>query len=189
MQNLTQRYWSPATFAGRRPAPPISEWIRKAVTVEETTQKLATKEDIVNIQELISNLSTVFVNNIAQLVYSILIAQGPINFQTLRCTEDGALYVAQTDTALDAYEVIEGTAGDNFTTKNFSQQVKVLDVFIYDNPAIIQISRDLVADFGGDIEIWKDAFYSVSALVRRVKIKNKTAGSNARYKLVGWYKA
>lgn len=41
--------------------------------------------------------------------------------------------------------------------------------------------------WGGWIEVNADTFYSFDCCVKKIQIKNKDTGQNARYQLVGWY--
>lgn len=83
-------------------------------------------------------------------------------------------------------EIISGTGTDSFAEKVFSRFIRELEIRIFTNPAIIQISKDGV-NYSSDVGYWGDFDWGKEGPFKSVKIKNKTAGSNCEYYLVGFY--
>ncbi|MCW7079288.1 MAG: hypothetical protein OCU22_09225 [Canidatus Methanoxibalbensis ujae] len=163
-------------------------YLIRSVEERRLIQIIHNKEDLYDFQNLLDKTLQLFVDNLIRRVQAILIAKSDEYFKTLSCTADGALHIAFARAIFDDYQVLDGTAGDSYSEETFDRQVDVVDIFIYDNAAIIKISRDDVKGYGGEIELWADTFYSITGKVKRIAVKNKTSGSNARYKFVGWFK-
>lgn len=185
--SLYNRFFSVRTLAGRRPTPQRFDLHLAKAAVEEVAQIIHDKTELINFNQFVEKTFQLQMTNIIQAAIALLQAQGPTGIVALQATSDGALKVSQAQASLDEYEMLEGSGSDSFVEKTFSQQVSRLDIFIYDNAAVIKIAKDKVSSYGGEIEIWADSFYSIDALIQRVSVKNKTSGSNARFKLVGWY--
>ena len=79
-----------------------------------------------------------------------------------------------------AYEFADPQTGANATTR-------FIDITIWDNPAHLSFSYDGVY-FGDDMEIDPDhPPLQLPFAVRAFKIKNKTAGSIARWQVCGFW--
>ena len=80
-----------------------------------------------------------------------------------------------------------GTAADTYGTNiAFDQVATRMDIWIFDNAAMIKRSKD-GASFDDEFEVPAGVFYSLDATVHTFNIKNKSAGSNARYSIIGWW--
>lgn len=189
MPRAAQPYFHVPTRSGRRPRPLDFVDHRKLVDIEKYVTEIHNLEQLGDVQSILNQQIKFYIDNIISQVLAILVAKSPTKYRELACTEAGALHVSPVGGALDTYATETGTAGDAFAEKVLAQQVDVLDIFIFDNPAIVQISKDDAADFGPDIRLWADSFYSIPAKSKRIKIKNQTAGSNAVYYFVGWFSA
>ena len=128
-----------------------------------------------------------YIDNVLTRTLARIVGQGPYGPVAARCTADGSLAVVARGGAFDSYVVKEGTADDTGITETFTDVVSRLDIFIFDNPALVQLRRDLVITLGDDIELFKDSFYSLDVYTKQVKIRNKTGGAKARYRLIGWF--
>jgi hypothetical protein len=128
-----------------------------------------------------------YVDNIITRTLARIVGQGPYGPVPAKCTADGSLAVVARGGAFDHYVVKNGTASDEGVIQTFDEVVSRIDIFIYDNPAIVQLRRDLVIAMGDDIELFKNSFYSLDVYTKQVKIRNQTAGANARYRLIGWF--
>jgi len=185
--SLYNRFFSVRTLSGRRPTPQRFEFHVSKAVAEEVSQIIHDKTELINFNQFVEKTFQLQMTNIIQAAIALLQAQGPTGIVALQATSDGALKVSQAQASLDEYEMLEGSGSDSFVEKAFNQQVSRLDIFIYDNAAVIKIAKDAVSSYGGEIEILADSFYSIDALIQRVSVKNKTSGANARFKLVGWY--
>jgi hypothetical protein len=109
--------------------------------------------------------------------------QKPIN-----ASSSGALHVAQSGSALETYALKDGTAADAYNSTN---KLEIADfasywtVYVENNPALISFEV-------GDTGVWLDDIrvsegYSVYNInTHSVRIKNRNAGSNAVFQLIGW---
>lgn len=80
-----------------------------------------------------------------------------------------------------------GTAADSYgSAVAMDVLCSSYDIFIFDNAAIVKLSPD-GTNYGDEFEIPKDSCFSKAATLHTFNIKNKTAGSNARYSVVGHY--
>ena len=93
------------------------------------------------------------------------------------------------------YDVFAGTAGDTVATAGIMQfeydgdlgVTRILEMSVWDQPAMIQYSYD------GDV--WGPEFeldpddppIQIPHAAREVQIRNKTAGSNSRYQIIGFW--
>lgn len=128
-----------------------------------------------------------FISNIVMRTYSRVVGQGPYNPVPIKCNEDGYLYVAGLGGGYTRNETKSGTAADAYgAAVAFSEAMGRIDLIIFDNPAVFKRTRDNVV-WDDEIELFADAFYSFDATTLQFNIKNKTAGLNARYQVVGWY--
>jgi len=104
----------------------------------------------------------------------------------LRCTAAGELKTAPTSTGIEHNDTKSGDAPDAYGAAiEFDQVASRLDIFIWDNPAMVKRSLD-GAVFDDEFEV-PVGFYSIDAVTASFNIKNKTAASVARYQVVGWW--
>jgi len=188
MFNYLDHPFRVTTRTSRRPTPIAFAYLRKTITPSEIHTILHTLNQYTNIEDILNQLTNYYVSNILQFVFSVMVARSNAGFTLLKCTEDGALHTAPASSVRDAYEVFTGAGSDAFVESSFAQQVDVVDIFTYDKASIVKYSRDLVAAYGSEIKLFTDSFYTVNVKTQRVSIKNATAGENAAFYLVGWYK-
>ena len=128
-----------------------------------------------------------FVNNLVTRTLAHLVGQGRNKGIQVRATEGGALIVAPTATAIEDNEVFTHTfVNDDPKIETFDHVVARVDMTIWTNPVLFRHSPDGTR-WGAWIEVNADCAYSFDCNVKKIEIKNKTAGSNARYQIVGWY--
>ena len=128
-----------------------------------------------------------FVTNLVGRSLAHLVGQGKTSAKLIRATEAGAAVTAPTATAFEDYDLEQVTfADDNADDVEFSQVVSRVDITIWTNPVLFRLSPDGTR-WGGWIEQNADSAYSFDCNVTKLQIKNKNAGSNARYQIVGWY--
>lgn len=129
-----------------------------------------------------------YLTNIAQAAKTITLAIG-VESDSFEIFDVGkALEITgsiKTTTAIEAYTVKAENALDSETVYQWvGFYVSRLDIFVWDNPLIIQFWLPLEA-FGQEIEI-PVGFYSVDIRTNSIQYKNKTAGQTARFQVIGW---
>jgi len=159
----------------------------KGYTPKEIFQRISTEDLFEQLSFDPRYLPWLYVSNVIQRVLARCVGQGPLGPVPIKCTSDGTLFTVARGGAFSRYLVNTGTATDAGSTVDLGQQVSRIDIFTYDNAAIYKLSRDLVVPLGDEIELFKESFYSLDVYTRRVFVKNKTPGSNARYRFIGWY--
>lgn len=106
----------------------------------------------------------------------------------LSCQSDGSLRVAMTSSNVENNETKSGTAADAWSgTLSFGTMTNTLDVWAWDNALNIQRSVDGGVVWQDEIEIPANGSMSVDCQTNAIRVQNKTAGSNSRYQIVGWY--
>lgn len=156
-----------------------------AVTPEEQVQKVKEHllEDLKFEPEQVRNF---FVTNLFSRVFAHLVGWTGKNAKMLRCTSAGELKTAPTSTGIEHNDTKSGDAPDTYgVMQTFDQVASRLDVFIWDNPALIKRSVD-GSTYEDVIEV-PVGFYSVDAVTVGFAIQNKTAASVARYQIIGWW--
>lgn len=83
----------------------------------------------------------------------------------------------------DPYYTHTGTAADVNTAFTFIRRTKGVDVTVFDNP--VYISAAYEDDYEGDIEL-NVGSNPLPLAVNAIRIRNKTAGQNARYVITGY---
>ena len=128
-----------------------------------------------------------FVSNLVQRTLSHLVGQGKRRAIPIRATEAGGLVVAATATAFEDSQVDKATFTDDDADQiTYATTVSRVDVTVWTNAVYFRLSPDGTR-WGGWIERNADSEYSFDCSVSKLEIKNKDAGQNARYQLVGWY--
>jgi len=80
-----------------------------------------------------------------------------------------------------------GSAPDAYAGPiTFDQRVSRVDIWIWDNAAIVKGSFD-GTNFDDEIEIPANVAVSIDVCWLAFDIKNKTAGAVARYQVIGWF--
>ena len=157
------------------------------IKTTEVWQNLISRELLEDIELDPAQVERFFVNNLVQRTLAHLVGQGKNDAKLIRSTEAGALVTAPTATAFEDYDLEQVTfADDNADQVIFSQVVSRIDLTIWTNPVLFRLSPDGIR-WGGWIEQNADSAYSFDCNVAKLEIKNKNAGSNARYQIVGWY--
>jgi hypothetical protein len=130
-----------------------------------------------------------FTSNIVQRVLAYLFGFNkytglPVK---LKCDSEGVLYVNARTMLFQNNITKTGIASDTWSYPiTFDQICGRVDIWIWDNPALIQRSVD-GATWQDTIELGANSFYSFDANTLAIRIMNKTAGYNARYQIIGWY--
>jgi len=127
-----------------------------------------------------------YVDNVIQRTFARTMGQGPYGPVTIKCSEDGSLFVSGIGGAYDSNETKQGAAPDAYgAAVLFSRPMGRVDIFALDNKMLIQRSRDNIK-WDDEIFLFKDSFYSIDCITLAFKVKNFTPGQVANYRVVGW---
>lgn len=128
-----------------------------------------------------------FLSNVITRVFAHLHARSTTGVKKLVCTEAGVLKTAPTGTGFEYNDVWSGSAPDAYgTAKTFDSVASRVDVFTWDNSAIIKRSLDGTV-YQDEIEVPANFYYSFDGSTHSINIKNKTAGAVARFQIIGWW--
>ena len=128
-----------------------------------------------------------YVDNVIQRVFARTLGQGPYGPVTIKCNEEGALFVAGVGGAYTRNVNLSGSAPDAYAAPLvFTSPVGRIDLFTYDNIMLFKRSRDNIT-WDDEMEIFKDSFYSFDCVTLAFNVQNKVALSVARYTVVGWF--
>jgi len=125
-----------------------------------------------------------FSSNFLQRGLSYLLGWTGSRFVRIAVTDAGWVKTTASPVTYEHNETFSGNAADTYTTHTFSSICSEVDVFVWDNAAIIQRSYD-GAVYDDEIEISANTVYSFTIQTTSIRIKNKTAGNVARYQIVG----
>jgi hypothetical protein len=132
-------------------------------------------------------LPWMYVDNVIQRTFARVMGLGPYGPVTIKCNEEGSLYVAGLGGGYTQNQTKKGNAPDAYAAAiAFKAAMGRVDLFVFDQSAIFKRTRDGVT-WDDEIEVWKDSFYSFDCTTLRFNVKNKTAGLVARYQAIGWY--
>lgn len=128
-----------------------------------------------------------YVDNVIQRAFALCLGQSPMGPRRIKCTDDGALYVAGIGGAYTRNVNKAGAAPDAYAAAiTFTNPVGRLDVFTYDNQMVFKRSFNNI-DWDDEITLFKDSFYSFDCVTKAFNVKNKVALSVANYTAVGWF--
>jgi len=136
-----------------------------------------------------SHVPEFFTRNIVDRVLAYLLGWDKDTGEPVKvkCMPDGSLVVTTTTIPATINTTRSGSATDTWTLLTaFALLTITVDIFIWDNPAIIGRSVDGIT-WQDDIEIPANTSFSFDAQTKQIRIKNKTAGAVARYQVIGWY--
>ena len=127
-----------------------------------------------------------YTTNIFQRTLAHIVGWTPWGARMLRCTSAGELKTAPTSTGIESYQAEKGAGADTYQNVTFEQMVSRIDIFVWDNPAQLRLSKDGGLTFFDEFEV-PPGFYSVDMRAVLCQIMNKTAGQMARYQVIGWW--
>lgn len=128
-------------------------------------------------------------NNFIQNTLSRLCGWDNINgiWRRINVDSQGRLEVSTIQASYDNNDTKSGNAPDAYGAAiAFDDIAKRVDFFIFDNTAIVKRSAD-GTNWDDEFEIPANMVYNVDGTCHSINIKNKTAGSTARYSIVGWW--
>lgn len=128
-------------------------------------------------------------NNFIQNTLSRLVGWYPTQEDWRRIIIDaqGRLEVSTIQASYDAQDVKSGNAPDAYAAAiAFNSIVKRLDIFIWDNAAMVKRTADGVA-WNDEFEVPANTILNLDATTHSINIENKTAGNVARYQFIGWW--
>jgi hypothetical protein len=160
---------------------------RKEIPIEEVVQNVIEDGIFEELRFDPVYVPRFYVSNVIQRSFAHLYGWTGKRTVRVKTTEGGALIVAPYGTAYQYNDTKSGDAPNDYGTPLvFDQVVSKLDIFIWDNPAIVQRSLDGTL-WQDEIEIPANTVYSFDCTTHSVRIKNKTAGLIARYQIIGWW--
>jgi len=132
-------------------------------------------------------LPWLYLDNVIQRVLARVCGMGPYGPVTIRCNEEGSLYVAGLGGGYEHNEVIAGAAPDAYGAPQvFSRVMGRVDIFTLDNKMLLKRSYNNVK-WDDEIFLFKDSFYSIDVKTLAFMVQNYTSGLTANYRLIGWY--
>jgi len=97
------------------------------------------------------------------------------------------LHVASVGVPYLHSSIFTGIAADSFSADLiFAELVDRIDITVWDYGLIFMRAAP-EGLYEGEIELPANSVYSIDVTTEKLKVKNKTAGENARYQIVGWY--
>lgn len=160
---------------------------RKPASIEEVNLRLDADLLPLDFSPQPTQVRRWFTRNVLQGVWGILFGWTGARPKPLAVTDAGWLKVAASSVPFEHNSVFAGTAGDVWSADLvFPQNVSRIDVFVWDNPLLLQRATQ-AGVYEGEIEIPTNSMYSFDVVTSKVRVKNKTAGLAARYQIVGWY--
>lgn len=160
---------------------------RKPAEVVEVTLRLDTELLPLDLSPNPSQVRRWFTSNVLQAIWGLVFGWTGTRIKPIAVTDAGWLKVAASMTPYEHNSVFAGTAGDVWSADLvFPQNVSRLDIFVWDNPLVIQRATQ-AGIYEGEIEIPTNSMYSFDVVTSKVRVKNKTAGLASRYQVVGWY--
>lgn len=107
--------YDPGTRTSRRPTPVIFTHLRRWIDAIEQNVMMTNITEITNIDQQLEQVSRFYISSIIQRVIAQLTAQYNDGFRTLKCTEDGHLYVetSRESKTVTSAKIDFAGAGDN----------------------------------------------------------------------------
>jgi hypothetical protein len=160
---------------------------RDEIQAKEVCQKVS---DIYELEDLDldpKNTHQLFLGGVVNRVMAWLCGWADKKLTRLQCTSGGILKVATTGVGFEHNDTWADTAANAYgTAKTFDLVASRVDVFLFDNAAYIKRSKDGVT-YDDEIELPGGCVYSYDGTTAAINIRNKTADSDARFSIVGWY--
>lgn len=178
------------TFTRREAPVPISTFTRRKVEAHQEWGRIKGLDHLLNMREQLDEITDMFASNLISRTLSIILAQYKNEVRTLQATKDGHLIVSLTGGAVDTNQTISGIAGDTYQTvpHSFFTECTRTDIYTWDNPALIKISRDGVV-WGDEFEIPANYFLGLDLRIKEINIRNRDAGFPCRFQFLGWFTA
>lgn len=159
---------------------------KKPVSVEQEYERLKDNRLHLDIKGEPDFLQHYYTDNFFQRGLAYLVGRATNAAKVLKCNEAGELVVATTGAAYSNYQVVADTAADGLAGETaWSAIVSRIDVWVWDNPLILKL-KTKEPTIGGEIEIPADTFFSFDSACISYDYKNKTAGNDSRFQLLGW---
>jgi len=160
---------------------------RDEINAKEVCQQVKDIYELEDLELEPKNTHQLFVGGVVNRVMAWLCGWVDKTPVRLQATAGGILKVATTGVGFQHNDSWADTAADDYgAAKTFDQIVSRIDVFLFDNAAYIKRSLDGVT-FEDEMELPGGCAYSFDCTTTSINIRNKTAGSNARFLIVGWY--
>lgn len=171
----------------KKPSRPIVAYEPKGYDAKQIFQRLQAENLFEDLGLDPKYVPWMFVSNVLQRVLARTMGQGPYGPVTIKCNEEGALFVAGLGGGYTRNETKTGAAPDNYgAAVVLTEPYGRIDIFTLDNKMLFKRSRDNVT-WDDEIFLFKDSFYSIDVKTKAFNVKNFTALSVANYYIVGWY--
>lgn len=131
--------------------------------------------------------SRFFTSNVIIRTFAHLFGKSGDDSVPVKVTPGGGLVTATSGPAIQSYETWALTFPDDVADVLAPATNGVrTDFWIWDHPVLIRISSDGTT-WGSWFELSAGTFHSIDFSTHTIEIKNKTAGSNARYQVNVYY--
>jgi len=152
---------------------------------QKIKQNTLFNEDLILEPETVRELYT---DNYYRRNLSLLEGWTGYRTKLLKVTSDGVLKVAMTGAGLTDYNTETGTALDDYdttTTFRYEEAYSRWDILIEDNDAIVSFRNQFDTGWLDDI-ILTTGYHSLDFSSKGIRIKNRNAGSNAKFQIVAY---
>ena len=85
--------FDPGTYTSRRPTPEVFTHLKKWVTPVDHNVMMTSIQEITNVDQQLEQVSSFYISSLIQRTIAQLTAQYNDGFRTLKCTDDGHLFV------------------------------------------------------------------------------------------------
>ena len=159
----------------------------RPLTIEEVRQVLTDPKFLEDLELDPEYVRKWAISNLITRTLAHLVGQGFTKAIPIRATQDGALIVATTGTAVQRYEpYIVTFTDDDPDTITFTHTCSFVEFWISLNAVLLRHTFDGTT-WGGWIELPAGSYWCCNATCKAVEIKNAAATENAKYQIVGWY--
>lgn len=166
---------------------PVVPYEPKGYDAKRVMQRISSQNLFENLGFDATYLPWMFVDNVIQRVLARTMGQGPYGPVTIKCNEEGALFVAGLGGGYTRNETKAGAAPDAYAAAIvLTNPYGRIDIFTLDNKMVFKRTRDNVL-WDDEIFLFKDSFYSIEVTTKAFNVKNFTPGSVANYYVVGWF--
>jgi len=134
-------------------------------------------------------VSPLFIDNLLQRSLAMLCGLSVNGQKVLGATTDGSLKVATTGSGYESYDTDAGTAADAYAA---GQQLTIAagasqwSILVETHEAIIRFRNAGDTAWLNDIPLTK-GWHVFDISTTAVQIKNRSAGSNATFTMIGWF--
>jgi len=160
---------------------------RKSARIEEKTIRLDASILPETFAPKPSQIRRWFTSNVLQGIWGIVFGWTGKNVKPISVTDAGWMRVAASSVPYEHNVNHSGNAADTWSGDlTFPKIVSRLDIFVWDNPLSMQRAAE-GGLYESEIEVPANTMYSFDCTTEKLRVKNMTPGSVARYQIIGWY--